>query len=365
MKILHRYVTSGFLVTFLATLFVFTFVMAIGALFKANELLVRGVAWVDILRVFLWRLPSLLSFSIPVSVMTSSLLVFGRLSADSETSAMKASGISAWQIVLGPLTVAAALSVVCLFINNQLMPRSNQATRQIIVKLGAERPADLFDEGRFIDEFPGLTIYIGSKKGERLENVRIFDLRTPGVKREIRARSGMIAPGRAAGDVTLQLFDVRVDPFADDRPGAMYAKKWSLSIENAMKGHEYRKRRKDSSFSELLGVVRDTKKFFPGLDDKDRAVERMRTLVEIHKRIALSVCCFSFVLLGFPLGTRGHRRESSVGVGIGLLLVFNFYIFIIIAEELAKRPGLRPDFICWIPVALSVGIGAWMIRRME
>lgn len=365
MRILHRYVTGSFLVTFAATLLVFTFVMAIGALFKASELLVKGVPWLSIAQFFLWGIPSLLAFSIPVSAMTSSLLVFGRLSADNETSAMKACGVSMWQIALGPLAAGLALSVACLVIHNQIVPRSNQATRKILRQLGTQQPADLLDEGRFIDEFPGLTIYIGAKRGDRLANVRIYDLRKEGVRREVRAKSGRIMPGRRSEDIVLELYDVRVDPFADDRPGAMFARQWTLEIEDAFRGHSSRKRRKDRSFSELVDASRRIERYFPNLGPQELAVERMRMLVEMHKRLTLSAACFAFVLLGFPLGTKAHRRESSIGIAISLLLLFNFYLFIIIAEELAKRPGLRPDFICWLPVVLAVTIGSLLIRRME
>jgi lipopolysaccharide export system permease protein len=85
--------------------------------------------------------------------------------------------------------------------------------------------------------------------------------------------------------------------------------------------------------------------------------------VELNKRIVLAVACFAFVLLGVPLGVTAHRKESSVGLGISLFLVFNFYLFVIIAESLARKPEFRPDLIIWIPVLIAVTLGSYLIER--
>ena len=73
--------------------------------------------------------------------------------------------------------------------------------------------------------------------------------------------------------------------------------------------------------------------------------------------------CISFVLLGMPLGIRAHRRESSIGVAMSLLLIFAFYLFIIIADSFSRTPGIRPDLIVWMPVVISVALGSYLVQR--
>ena len=99
MRILHKYVVKDYLVTFALTLTVFTFVMCIVAMVKAIDLVARGISIFVFFQIFSYNIPYILMFSIPMSALTTVLLLFGRLSMDGEITAMRASGLSLWQIV--------------------------------------------------------------------------------------------------------------------------------------------------------------------------------------------------------------------------------------------------------------------------
>ncbi|MBN1556621.1 MAG: LptF/LptG family permease [Lentisphaerae bacterium] len=362
MRILHRYLGGDFLLAFVLTLVVFTFVMSIGVVFKVTDLLARGVSWQPVFQVLLSGIPAALMFSIPVSVLTACLLMFGRLSADGEITAMRVSGVSAWSIASRPLLVALLLTVLCIYINNDLAPRSHFARRLLVSRLGVESPLELLDEGRFINDFAGLTIYLGRREGDRVRNVRIYDERG-GVRREIRAGTGSIRVSTNRMDLVFDLRDVRVDPFSADRPGPAFCERWTTRVPNALRSRTYRKHADDMSFGELLVGMRHTRAAFPELEPGDVRAERMALAVECNKRLALSAACLAFVLIGVPLGIKAHRKESSIGVAMSLGLVFNFYLFIIVAESLARQPALRPDLIVWLPVLISVGLGSWLMQR--
>jgi len=91
----------------------------------------------------------------------------------------------------------------------------------------------------------------------------------------------------------------------------------------------------------------------------------MQMMVEFHKRLAFSGACFAFIFLGIPLGVRSHRKESSLGVAMSLVAIFVFYMFILLAEQLAGYPHFRPDLLNWIPIVLSLIVGFVMIRRLN
>lgn len=361
MRILTRYVGGGFLVAFSMTLMVITFVMCIGIMFKVTDLIARGVPWEPILRMLGYGMPQALTYSIPVSTLTACLLVFGRLSADGEISAMRASGVNLWSVVKMPLLFAAAMSLVCVLINNEVMPRSHLAGREELSRLGMQTPLQLLEEGRFIQDFPGFTLYVGKRKGDTLRNVRIYDLRKPGLRREVRATSGTVREDN--GGLALDLQDVRIDPFADDRPGAAYCEQWTVRIPKREGKGGYRPDEDDMAFLELVRAIRHVRERYPQLDEQDLGRQETVLRVELHKRMSLSLACFGFAMLGVPLGIRSHRKESSVGIGISLLLVVNLYVFIIVAESLDKRPALHPHWIVWIPIVLAVVIGTHLIRR--
>lgn len=365
MRTINRYITFSFLLAFVVALVVFTFVMSIGLIFKATDLLARGVAWKPILKLALTGVPATLAFSLPLSALTGSLLLFGRLSADGEITAMKVCGIGMWRIASGPLVIALCFVAVCLHINNDLAPQSHFARRYLKAELGVTSPLEVLEQGRFMQEFPGLTVYIGRKRGAQLYNVRIYDLRTLGLRREIRAESGKMRVAENGADLIVDLSDVRVDPFSADRPGAMFCDQWSIRVEGALKRKTYYKRQKDMSFGELVEGVRHTAALFPSLSLDDLLNQKTSMAVEISKRLALSFACFAFVLLGIPLGVKAHRRESSIGVAMSLVLVFNFYLFIVVAESLKVHPLLLPYLVVWIPVIVAVLLGMRLMFRSE
>jgi lipopolysaccharide export system permease protein len=359
--IIKRHIVLSFMTTFVVTLIVLTFVVSIGAVFKIADLLARDVSASLVMRSFLCGIPFALMFSIPISALTASLLVFGRLSSDNEITAMKACGVSMWQIASAPLLVSVLLMTLCLYINTELAPMSHYARRKLMGSLLVSKPLALLEEGRFIRDFEGLIVYLGRRKGNNIKNVRILEL--GGTKREIQARSGVVSVATNRTDLIIDLFEVRIDPFDPARPGAGYCGTWRKTIKDALRTRSYTKRVEDMNAIELIYGMQDPDAYFSGLAPEDQLKQRTAVKVELNKRIALSAACFAFVIIGIPLGVTAHRKESSVGVGISLFLVFNFYLFIIVAESLARYPQTVPELIVWLPVLLFTWLGYTLIQR--
>ena len=125
MKTLNRYIAHDYLVTFSMTLSVFTFVMCVGAVVKAIDLLSRGISGYIILKAFSANIPFILTFTIPMSALTTVLLLFSRLSMDGEITAMKACGLSMWQVVSVPIIFSVLLSFFCIYLSSFAAPNSH------------------------------------------------------------------------------------------------------------------------------------------------------------------------------------------------------------------------------------------------
>ncbi len=202
MRIIGRYILTGFVVTFFASLTVLTFVMSIGVLLKLTDLIALGVAWRPVLKVFGLAMPAALSFGIPVSLLATSLLMFSRLSADQEITAMKACGISMWSIVSRPLLFSLLLAVICLSINSYIAPMAVKMRRDAVAQLGMLSPLELLQEGRFIERFDGLSIHISRRARGELRGIRIIDSRDASFRREIQAESGTVTRSDEGRDLS-------------------------------------------------------------------------------------------------------------------------------------------------------------------
>ncbi len=370
MRIVSRYVRNSYLVTFVMTLLVLTFVMCVMVLFRIADAIAMGGSLYLIGKIFLAGLPSAIGFSIPFSIITAALLTFGKLSANGEITAMKSSGIRMLQIMRQPILFALLMSAVCLYLNADLIPESSHIRRETLRQMGLESPLQLIEEGRPIRDFPGLTFYIGSKNGERIEDIIIYQsAQKNSPAREIRARAGTVSAAEDKKSLLIDLYDVRIDPFYEDRPGAGTASHFPYSIDLARLAGEdsskKTKKRSDMSLMEIMDTRDHLKQSYPGMNANELFKQDMSLLVELNKRIVMAISCFVFVLLGAPLATKTHRQETTIGIGISLGLIFTFYLFVIVAETLTKYPWTQPHLILWIPVVLATSLGLFLIKRCD
>ncbi|MCO6400209.1 MAG: LptF/LptG family permease [Verrucomicrobia bacterium] len=371
MRVLNRYLMTDFFVSFGMTLLVFTFVMSLGAVVKAIDLGARGVSGLLLLKFFSFNIPYMLTFTLPMSVLTATLLLFGRLSFDGELTAMRASGMSLWQVIAPVVFISIAVSTLCIAITAEIAPRARHAMRSALVQLGAEDPINLLEAGRFVRDFPGLMIYIGSRSGSRVTDVIVYELADEGTDRNVRAKYGTLRTDKEAKVMYIDLYEVRIDQRDEKKQGDtsqtqyINASHYPVRLDfSEMQNKTVRRKVSDLVFFDLLNAIRDIKGIFPELKKEDMNRQRMTLVVEANKRLALSISCFAFTLLAVPLGMRSKRKESSVGIGIALLMVFFFYLFIIVANSLVKHPEFRPDLIVWIPVIGAEIAGYVLIRRM-
>ena len=224
---------------------------------------------------------------------------------------------------------------------------------------------------RFVNDFPGVKIYVGRKSNARLEDIILYQFDERGARAEVRAKTGRVAFNAETRVMEIDLEQVRLTEYDKDDPDdqtkarTLTAESYpvTLDLRQMLKKGKLRKKPASMTFSELVHAVRNVRQTFP--DIPERGVLRMRTklAVDANKRLALALSCFSFTLLGIPLGIRAHRKESSIGIGIALALLFVFYLFIIIADSLLDRPAWRPDMIPWIPVVGSQILGGLLLYK--
>ncbi|HIE10035.1 MAG TPA: YjgP/YjgQ family permease, partial [Kiritimatiellae bacterium] len=287
--IISRYVSKDYLVTFATSLLVFTFVLCIGAVVKAIDLLARGVSGMVILKVFLSAVPYLLSFSIPISALTSALLVFTRRSLEGEISAMKACGLSIWQIAAAPLMLSIALSLGALFISGWVAPHSHFAKRKILQQVGVEEPAALLEEGRFVKDFPGFIIYVGHKEGRKITDIIVYEIGGKS-RRNVRARRGVLRPDPTNRILYVDLYDVRIEqsearhPLDLDRTRYITAEYYPVRLDFSalQKTSELRKKRADMTLAELIDAIRSPAVPDPDLRPRDILRRRVDFLIEAN-----------------------------------------------------------------------------------
>ena len=240
MKTLQRYVLSGYVSAFLLGMVVLTFVLSIGLLVKATQLVIKGLEPRLILNFLAVSIPESFSFTIPLSVLVSALLVFGRLSSDGETSAMRACGINIWTVVAPLAVFGLVLAAISISVNSFVAPRGYLARHLIATGAKGMSAVKLLEPGRFIDEFPGMTVRFARKDGDMLYDLLIYDRSDPEFTREIRAESALVTVNEP--DMMLDMRSVRIDPFSATQPGAATADRLVHTLKGVMAPAQYKPR---------------------------------------------------------------------------------------------------------------------------
>ena len=261
MRILHRYILSNFLVTFAMAMAVLTFVMMVGLVFESLKYIARGMDAMLVLR-FLWQnLPGTLSYSVPVASLVSSLLVFSRLSSDSEISAMRSCGVPLASIMRTPVLFSALLALLCLHVNDNVSPDAAY-TRALRRKAFKAKDVMALLEPRTWIDMGEYDVFVARRDGEKLLDLRVNQPLSGGRTREIRAATAHVATN-GEGRAFLEMQDVTIDPWRDDEPGMSHAETWSLPLaalagyddSPAGRGREPPRRAKDMRTRDLVRDV--------------------------------------------------------------------------------------------------------------
>lgn len=367
MNLIDRYVGRSVLVAALYGVVVLSVVLVLGNIFKEllDLLINRDVPLRYVLLFMLYVLPFSLTFTVPWGFLTAVLLVFGRMSADNEMIALRACGVSLLRVCLPVLAVGILLSLFTLWINTSVAPRAEQAMRDSIASMARSNPASLFVPDEVVTQFRGKKIFVGGKDGDRLSQLTIIEQTDGGAPQRITlAREGRISSDEANGALLLELRDARFEQrkegaendFASIRHGISVGEATvNIPLEDLVdEGLRSRPLRSYTlpELREHLGTITELP-------------QQIAVLTEMSKRLSMSVACIAFALVAMPLGITAQRKETSVGFGISLALAFGYFFFVVLAEMLRDDAVFYPYLLLWIPNLLFVGIGGWLLLRLD
>jgi len=385
-KTLHLYLARQVLATLGMTAFVFTFVLLLGNVIKEIlTLLINRQATLSLAcHGILLLIPYVLAFSLPIGMLTATLLVFGRFSADQELTAARASGLSLVSLVGPVLLLGVAVSGLCALLNLHLAPASRVAYKELLASAGRRRPGVFLLSNQYVP-FGKYQVFAGRvhDDGTNLDHeVFVNEYDADGqLVQWAKAPSGRITIDKIAGKVTLHLTNMIT--FRRDQNGWLYQGQGDWPLEAPM---DFSKTEQalpiaisDMTFRQLRAELARQERGLAG--PLPRAASRqdllearkqteaaaaetiMPVLVCLNQQVAFSFACFGFTLIGIPLGIRAHRRETSIGVATALVLVLVYYSFMVLGQAWAAQPERYPCLIVWLPNFIFQAVGVVLLWR--
>ena len=361
-RILHRYVFREILVPFGFGLSVFTGILLIARLLRLIELVVtRGVPALNILRLLGYIMPAFLEVTVPMAMLLSILVAFGRLSADSEMIAMRSSGLSLYQLVppVATFVVLATLATAALSI--WARPWGNRALKSALFDIARTRASAGIKPQIFNDDFPGLVIYAETidATSDRLRHVLISDERDGSQRNTIFAVEGVMVSDTDAQAVTLRLRDGLIHT-TDGRAGTEYQTRFesydvNLDLRQMIAGARERERDpKELTLGQLRRAIAAKRK--AGLPFESE-------LIEYHRKFSIPFACVVFGLVGVPLGVQPVRAARARGFILSLATIFGYYVILSFGQALAEQAVIPAAVGLWLPNLVFAVLGVWLFGQ--
>ena len=366
MRILTRYILGEISSHSALGCALFTFILFMKPLEQILEMVVRNSSsFMTVLQLFLFTLPNTFLVSIPMAVLVGVLLGLSRLAADSEITAMRASGFGIWYFVRVASVIALIGTALGLVNSLYVEPRANQAILDLQKDLESSQASFEIQPRVFYEDFKNTVVYVqdvvsgtGASNWKRLFIADVTDPTAPGIT---TAESATVAQsgGKDSGQgMLIRLRNGTRHEMVPSQPGQYNIS--TFTVEDAPLTF--------SPQSEISLGRMDTPLYALGnrqLLELSHGPDGKRYLIELNRRFAYPLACVVLMLIGVPLGTASRRGGKSGGMIFTLLLVLAYYLLSNFGIAWAKQ-GKLPAFAgVWLANFVFAAAGLFLLSQLS
>ena len=177
-KKLDKLILKAFIGPFIATFFITLFVLMMQILWKyIDDLVGKGLDAITLTRFIIYASATLITLALPIAILLSSIMTFGKLGENFELVAIKSSGISLLRFMRPLFFVALVLCGITFLFANYIIPVANLKFATIYNDIYRKSPAFDLKDGVFYNGFKGYSIKIAKKEKDKttLNNILIYE----------------------------------------------------------------------------------------------------------------------------------------------------------------------------------------------
>jgi len=414
-KIFERYFLFETIKPFFLCLFVITFIMMLDRIIDLmNTIIEKDLDIITIINLFTLSLPFIVALSVPMAVLTSTIMAFGRMSVDKELTAAKSTGVNIYKLTRLLALFFLIIAVGMAYFNDFILPETNHVLKNLLVKVAYKKPITAIKPGTFTT-INNMTIYTRDRDGEALYDLLIYNTEGKQYPQTIQAKKGELYIDQNTDQLKVVLYDGEMYERDTGNPqiynitkfGKYTLVKSDLGYATDETGSDYRGNRELTSL-QMRGLINDYTK---DLHNINTEIDQYKTLiieigdysalresnpaeyqrkaddfrkytvlnstriaqkadlekqiriyyVEIHKKYSLAITCFIFMLVGLPIGMM--TKTSGIGVSFifSSIIFLVFYFLLIFGEEFATKNILNPAFAMWLPPIIFSILGTVLI----
>ena len=373
--LIDRWLIAQILPPMLFAISAFTVIsLSVGVMFDLIRKIVEfGLPLFLAIKVLFFSLPNFLVLSFPMAVLLSTLLAYGKLSANSELLALKSLGIKTSRIIAPAIAVSILMTGLTFYFNDNLVPASNKLAESTLragigSSFSSEEGKDNIMFSRYGSRIESATnkptkintylthiFYASWFENNIMQGVTVLDFSRQDIQQILKAKSAVFDKENSSwifSDGSI----VSVDQ--GGQTTNIQFKKYSYPfVEGPLDLARVPKDATEMSLKQALEAERIYK-------ETGNLKEIRRIQVRIQEKFTLPFACLVFGLIGSSLGSKSNLRSSkSQGFGLSVILILVYYVMSFVFSSFGVKGVLSPIIATWLPVLISMGGGIYFLRK--
>ena len=373
--LMDRWLIAQILPPMLFAISAFTVIsLSVGVMFDLIRKIVEfGLPLFLAIKVLFFSLPSFLVLSFPMAVLLSTLLAYGKLSANSELLALKSLGIKTSRIIAPAIAVSILMTGLTFYFNDNLVPASNKLAESTLragigSSFSSEEGKDNIMFSRYGSRIESATnkptktntflthiFYASWFENNIMQGVTVLDFSRQDIQQILKAKSAVFDKENSSwifSDGSI----VSVDQ-GGQTTNIQFEKYRYPFVEGPLDLARVPKDATEMSLKQALEAERIYK-------ETGNLKEIRRIQVRIQEKFTLPFACLVFGLIGSSLGSKSNLRSSkSQGFGLSVILILIYYVMSFVFSSLGVKGLFSPLIATWLPVLISMGGGIYFLRK--
>jgi len=425
--IFYRYIAKEFIRPFLYSLsvIVMIFFMQITAQILPR-VLYKGIDFEVVIELLVLNMASIVTLALPMSLLISSLMVFGKLSSDNEYTAMRSCGMSLFEMIPPIVSISAVIAVILMFFNANILPNANHHAVALMSDIMRKKPAALIDPGILLTDFPGYAIKIDSvtsgtgylygitvftTSNSQTPVVSVADSGTLYLTKDEKYLEMTMFSGQTISEndnlfitefETQRIYVENMDSeftrsgtnqrgereISNDSLKQLIAKEreiitlelkiYNERLEELIKNIESGTENDSANlvmtdFSQWYSAVGNRYGLIQEINSVNSRLHRINThkktlniyLVEYHKKAALAVGAVIFAILGVSLGILAKNGSAAISVSYSLVFFIAYWAILFGGEFYARASNIDALPAVWAANGLFAVIAVFLLKRVS
>ncbi len=332
----------------------------------SNKVVESDLPLIQALEIIFLKIPEFTAYALPISMMLSTLLTYGRLSGDSELIALRVCGASLYRLVMPAFIISLIMTGITFIFSELIVPAANYRVTSILVEhLQEERPY-WQNKDIFYPDYEKVVLPDGSTEkqlkhlffaekfdGQKLETLTVLEWLEKKLNRIVVSDSA----AWNAQDETWDFFNGTIYQLAPDSSyqGTYSFKHRQLPL--AKSAFEFIQEGRDP-YEMNIFQAQKYMKILRVMEDE----QKLRTFqVRVQQKIAFPFICIVFGVIGSALGTSPQYINRAMGFGLSVVIVFIYYLLGFLIGSLGLIGVVSPFMAAWLPNAIGLGIGLYLL----